>query len=78
MFDLKEAKRLKQLKHPNIIQCLAVEKKDEFIYLVLELCKKTLRNCVEENEFERLDSGVDRETGVPEGNHWSSGVPTRA
>ena len=60
MFDLKEAKRLKQLKHPNIIQCLAVEKKDEFIYLALELCKKTLRSCVEENDFALLDSGVER------------------
>ena len=60
MFDLKEAKRLKQLKHPNIIQCLAVEKRDEFIYLALELCKKTLSSCVQENEFGRPESGVER------------------
>ena len=60
MFDLKEAQRLKQLKHPNIIQCFAVEKKDEFIYLALELCRKTLRSCVEENEFGRPESGVER------------------
>ena len=60
MFDLKEAKRLKQLKHPNIIQCLAVEKRDEFIYLALELCKKTLSSCLQENEFGRPDSSVER------------------
>ena len=60
MFDLKEAVRLKGLQHPNIIQCFAVEKKGDFIYLALELCEKTLRRCVEENDFERDESGIER------------------
>ena len=60
LFDLNEAKRLKCLKHPNIIQCFAVEMTGEFIYLALELCKKTLTRCVEENDFTREDSGVER------------------
>ena len=60
MFDLKEALRLKQLEHPNIIKCFAVEKKGEFIYLALELCDKTLRRCVEENDFGRRESGIRR------------------
>ena len=60
MFDLKEAVRLRQLKHPNIIKCFAVEKKGEFIYLALELCDKTLRKCIDENDFGRRESGIER------------------
>ena len=60
MFDLKEARQLKELRHPNIIKCLAVETKEKFIYLALEICQKTLRRCVEENDFARPDSGVER------------------
>ena len=60
MFDLKEAVRLRQLKHPNIIKCFAVEKKEKFIYLALELCDKTLRRCVDENSFGRRENGIER------------------
>ena len=60
IFDLKVARRLRKLQHPNIIKCLAVETKGKFIYLALELCEKTLRRCVEENDFQRPDSGVER------------------
>ena len=60
MFDLKEARQLRELQHPNIIRCLAVETKGKFIYLALELCQKTLRRCVEDNEFVRPDSSVER------------------
>ena len=60
IFDLKVAMRLKNLQHPNIIKCLAVEKKGKFICLALEVCQKTLRRCVEDNDFSRLDSGVER------------------
>ena len=60
MFDLKEAVRLRQLEHPNIIKCFAVEKKGEFIYLALELCDKTLRRCVDENSFGRRENGIER------------------
>ena len=60
IFDLKEAMILRKLQHRNIIKCLAIETKGKFIYLALELCDKTLRRCVEENAFSRLDSGVER------------------
>ena len=60
IFDLKEAKRLRHLDHPNIIQCFAVEKKGDFIYLALERCEKTLRRCVEENDFGRAECGIER------------------
>ena len=60
LFDVKEAVRLKKLEHPNIIKCFAVEKKEEFIYLALELCAKTLRECVNENDFGRPENDVER------------------
>ena len=60
MFDVREAVRLKKLEHPNVIKCFAVEKKGEFIYLALELCDKTLRRCVDENDFRRQENGVER------------------
>ena len=60
MFDVKEALRLRRLNHPNIIKCLAVEKKEEFIYLALELCDKTLRRCVDDDDFRRRENGVER------------------
>ena len=66
IFDLREAKKLKILDHPNIIQCFAVEKKGDFIFLALQLCEKTLRRCVEENDFGREDSGIKRLTCLKE------------
>ena len=60
IFDRDEAKRLKDLEHPNIIQCFAVEKVGDFMYLALERCKKTLARCMVENDFTREDSGVER------------------
>ena len=66
LFDLREANRLRRLEHPNIIKCFAVEKEGDFIYLALELCEKTLRRCVEENDFGREDSGIKRLTCLKE------------
>ena len=60
IFDEKEGRRLRELQHPNIIKCLAIEMQGDFICLALERCQKTLRRCVEENEFARLDSSVER------------------
>lgn len=60
MFDVKEARRLKKLEHPNIIKCFVVEERADFIYLALELCEKTLTKCVQDNDFGRQDNGVER------------------
>ena len=60
IFDEKEGRRLRELQHPNIIKCFAIETRGDYICLALELCQKTLTRCVEENEFARLDSSVKR------------------
>ena len=59
-FDAGEAEKLSRLEHPNIIKCFAWEEDKHFLYLGLELCKKTLTLCVKENDFERRESGLDR------------------
>ena len=59
-FDASEAKKLRSLKHSNIIRCFALEEDEDHFYLGLELCQKTLTLCVKENDFQRRESGLDK------------------
>ena len=51
-FDMKEAEILTTLKHQHIIKCFEVQEVDDFIYLTLELCIKTLKECIQDRFFE--------------------------
>ena len=59
IFDSGEAKKLRRLDHPNIIRCFTWEEDKHFLYLGLELCRQTLTLCLEENDFQRREGGLD-------------------
>ena len=60
MFDMVEVNKLKKLQHPHIIRCYYTTKLDEFMYLALELCNKTLAQCVKENLFATAELQLDQ------------------
>ena len=60
IFDVGEAKKLRRLDHPNIIKCFTWGEDKHFLYLGLELCQQTLALCLEENDFQRREGGLDR------------------
>ena len=60
IFDAGEAEKLRNLDHPNIIKCFALEEDKNFFYLGLEFCEKTLTLCLKEKTFQRRESGLDR------------------
>ena len=55
IFDSGEAEKLRELRHPNIIRCFAAAEVDDFLYIALELCDKTLAQCMEDKFFESND-----------------------
>ena len=60
IFDAGEAEKLRRLDHPNIIKCFAWGEYNDFLYLGLEFCEKTLTLCLKEKTFQRRESGLDR------------------
>ena len=55
VFDMKEAEKLRKCHHPNIIRCFSTHKEEEFFYIALELCEKTLTQCIDDEEFTSVD-----------------------